>query len=409
MKRGFRFLQFFSTAIGLCVLAAGASGAVLKSVQSNTQTMVVAGVPVTTVNVNLPTPVIASNAFVICQADTGGVTSNPTARATCELNSNTQLTITISVTDPSATPLAVRWYVAEFLSGVSVQRGLANFAAATLTTPVALGTAVNLASSFVLVTERMNSPTQTIDQQWTVRAQLTTINNLQLTRNASGTAVSVAWQAIQIDSAAVQPGIAPLTTTILANALTATAALAPSVDTKRTFLVFSHSAGSATGGDERLYRVTGQITAPNTITFTRALSGAAGTQVQVDIVWYAVRMTDGTTVQNSIAAQSICGPSGTGAASATMPALPAGCLTIPTVIATNQSIALLSARGDAASGTGTADLDDTSWRSTLAPAGNAIVLNRSAGSSLSTNATVAWQVVQFNNTTNTIDRVEIVP
>ena len=394
MKRGFRFLQFFSTAIGLGLLATGASGAVLKSVQSNTQTM--AATPAT---VNLPTPVIATNAFVICQADTGAAGSNPTARATCELNSNTQLTITTSVADPSATPLTVRWYVVEFLSGVSVQRGLANFAAATPTTPVALGTAVNLASSFVLVTERMNSATQTIDQQWTVRAQLTTINNLQLTRNASGTAVGVAWQVIQIDSAAVQSGI----TTIAINATIATAPLNPPVDAGHTFLVFSRSAGSLVGGDERLYQVTGKITAPNTITFTRAFQTGAAND-QVDIVWYAVRMTDGTTVQNNV-----CGPSGTGAASATMPNTPAGCLTIPTVIATNRSIALLSTRGDAASGTPTGDLDDTSWRSTLAPAGNAIVLNRSAGSSLTTNATVAWQVVQFNNAANTIDRVEVVP
>src|SRR5471030_2656179 len=236
MKRGSRFLQFFSTAIGLCLLATGASGAVLKSVQSNNQSMAV-----TPVTFNLPTQVNASNAFVICQGDTGGITSFPAARATCELNAlGTQLTITTSANDGSATPLTVRWYVAEFLSGVSVQRNVAGtpaaFLAATTTLAVALPTAVNLASSFVLVTERMaDSANQNNDERWTVRAQLTTTNNLQLTRNASGTAISVAWQVIQIDAAAVQPGIAPVTTTIAIGA-TATAALNPPVDTKRTFL-----------------------------------------------------------------------------------------------------------------------------------------------------------------------------
>lgn len=401
MKRGFLLLRFFATAIGLCVVATGACGAVLKSVQTNTQTM--AATPAT---VNLPTPVIASNSFVICQGDTGGITSYPSARATCELNvTGTQLTITTSAADGSATPLTVRWYVAEFLSGVSVQRGLANFLAATTTLAVAVPTAVNLASSFVLVTERMNDgANQNNDERWTVQAQLTTATNLQLTRYETGTAVSVAWQVIQIDSAAVQSAAIPTTTIIGIGATVATANLNPPVDIGHTFLVFSRTAGTGTAGDERRYQVTGQITAPNTVTFTRAFqNGAANTQVY--IVWYAVRMTDGTRVVNNW-----CGPSGTGAASATMPNVPVGCLGIPApVIVLNRSIALLSTRGDAASGAPTQDLDETSWRSTLAPAGNAIVLNQSAGASFTTNATVAWQVVQFNNTANTIDRVEIVP
>src|SRR5476649_621652 len=227
MKRGSRFLQFFSTAIGLCLLATGASGAVLKSVQTGTQTM-----GVTPATVNFAPAVVSSNTFVICQADTGRVTSIPNARATCDLNPiGTQLTIQTSAADGTALPntLTVRWYVAEFFSGVSVQRGLTAFPIGiTNTLPaIVLPTAVNLASSFVLVTERMIEPAlQTIDERWTVRAQLTAAGaNLQITRNAGGTIVNVAWQVVQIDSAAVQPGIAPVTTTIAANALVATAAL----------------------------------------------------------------------------------------------------------------------------------------------------------------------------------------
>jgi hypothetical protein len=170
----------------------------------------------------------------------------------------------------------------------------------------------------------------------------------------------------------------------------------------RTFLVFSRSAGSLVGGDERLYQVTGEITAPNQITFTRAFQTGAAND-QVDIVWHAVRMTDGTTVQNKV-----CGPSGKPAIKQ-MPAVPAGCLTIPNPIVTNRSIAILSTLGEAASVTGVGDLDDTSWRSDLAILPGFITLYRSGGASLTTNATVAWQVVQFNNTTNTIDRVEVVP
>jgi hypothetical protein len=129
-------------------------------------------------------------------------------------------------------------------------------------------------------------------------------------------------------------------------------------------------------------------------------------------------MTDGTTVQ-----RNLCGPSGGGSGctgacgggggggggggSAIMPAVPVGCLTIPTAITTSRSAPLISVMGDAASGTPTTNLDDTSWLAALAA--NSITLTRSTGASLTSNATVAWQVVQFANAPNTIDRWEIFP
>jgi len=54
------------------------------------------------------------------------------------------------------------------------------------------------------MSENMNSTNEYIDEQWTVQAQLTSATNLQLTRNANATAINVAWQVIQIASAAVQ-------------------------------------------------------------------------------------------------------------------------------------------------------------------------------------------------------------
>jgi len=237
----------------------------------------------------------------------------------------------------------------------------------------------------------MNSATQDIDEQWTVRGQLTSTTNLQLTRNATGTAIAVAWQVIQIESAVVVSNIA----TIPVGATFVTAALNPPVDLSRTFLVFSRSGGNAAAanrGQEMRYQTTGVITNATTLTFTRAFQdGAAATQV--DIVWFAVRMTDGTTVQ-----RNVCGPSGL---VSTMPAVPAGCLTLAPAIVTNRSVAFISAMGDAASGTPTADLDDTSWQSALAA--GAVTLTRAAGASNTSNATVAWQVVQFTDKPNLVD------
>lgn len=362
-------------------LSLSVRAAVLKNVQTGTVAMNPATRPVA---ITLVDPL---KTFVVCQGDTGGAGSNPTVRPTCELTNATTLTITTNVADAAMT---VRWYVVEFLSGVTVQRGLVptgTFAAGTATVPVAIA-AVNLAKTFVLTTERANSATQTIDEEWTTLAQLTTTTNLQITRVETGVALAVAWQVIQIESASVQSA----TTTIANNATTATAVLGTPVDVSRTFLVFSQNGGTALGGDETLYRVTGEITNATTLTFRRARqTGAANTQVNV--AWFAVRMTDGTTVQ-----RNLCGPSGT---VATMPAVPAGCLTLAPAIVPTRSVAFISARADAASGTPTADLDDTSWKSALAA--GAITLTRSAGASNSTSDTVAWQVVQFTDKPNLVD------
>ncbi len=384
------WVSFCRELLALCVMWSFSAGAaVLKSVQTGTTPMnpAVQSVPITAVN--------TATTFVICQNDTGGTGSNATTLATCELNSAITLTITTNVADAA---LTVRWYVVEFLSGVSVQRGLTPLAGGTLTAaPPALNPAVNLAHSFVLITQNISTASQTIDERWTARAQLTTTTNLQLTRNQGGSTVNVAWQVIQINAAAVQSGII----SIGQAATVSTVVLPAAVDTTRTFLVFSRSAGTNSGGAETYYQTTGEITNGTTLTFTRAFQdNTAGTQV--DIVWYVVRMTDGTTVQ-----RNLCGPSGTGGGSDTMPAAPAGCLTIPTAITTSRSAPFISVRDDPASGTPTADLDDTSWRAALAP--TSITLNRSTGSSLTSNAWVAWQVVQFANAPNIIDRREIFP
>jgi len=374
-----------------------AVAAVIKSVRSGTVAMAAA---IQTVNFAAP-GVNAARSFVVCQQDqnggVGGGGSDPAFRATCVLTNNTTLTITTSVANANQT---VQWYVAEFLSGVTVQRGLQTIAAASLAGAAIPIVAVNRARSFVLISETLNSTSQTIDERWTVRAQLTSGTNLQLSRDESGTAVTVAWQVVQIDGAAVQFNNA--VTTIAAGSVTQTAVLAPPVDPSRTFLVFSRSGGTNVTGEEGLYQVTGELTNSTTVTFTRSSSGG-GTR-EIDIFWFAVRMTDGTTVQRSVAGG--CGPSGvpggSGTATQLMPNLPAGCLTIPTAVTTNRSVPFVSARLSAAS-TATSNLDDTTWRAGLGagPTSGAIILTRAG--SLTSNSHAVWQVVQFNDKANLID------
>jgi hypothetical protein len=271
----------------------------------------------------------------------------------------------------------------EFLSGVTVQRGLTSLGASlTVAVPIS---AVNLAKTFVLISERINDGSTNRDERWTTTAELTSTTNLRLTRTdaSGGNAPSIAWQVIQIESAVVQSGIA----TIAQGALSTTAPLSPAVDTTRTFLVFTTSAGNAINGVESRYMTTGVLTDATTLTFTRALiRNVAGGQV--DIRWFAVRMTDGTTVQRGPA-----GPSGTGAGSATMNA------TLAPAIVTNRSVPIISVIGDAGSSAST-NLNDTSWEAAFTSTTNLQLTRVAANNS---NATVAWQVVQFANTPNRID------
>jgi len=353
-------------------LAAGA--AVIKSVQTGTVTM---GTVTQSVAITSVTP---AKAFVICQ-ESASNGSQASDRVTCELNAATTLTITIGVADAT---VAVRWYVVEFLSGASVQRGLvptATFGTAVATVNVTLATAVDLTQAFPLMTATTATTNRTIDEEVTPTAELTTSTNLRLTRSQTGDSIAVAWQVVQIESTSVQKGTLNMPQ---ANVI-ATAPLSPPVDTARTFLIFTANGGNATNGVESRYRVTGVITNSTTLTFTRAVNGGAGNDV--NIAWFAVRMTDGTTVQRG----SNTTP---GAGTTTMNAA-------ISAIVINRSLPIISMRGDAAR-TSNNDFDDTSWAAALTSTTN-LQLTKSTSASNASNATLAWEVVQFANTPNLVD------
>src|SRR2546425_7393427 len=72
--------------------------------------------------------------------------------------------------------VSLKWYVAEFVSGVTVQRGTANMTAALLDIPI---TSVNLARSFPIVSYRVAGAAYG-DNDY-LRAKLTSPTNLQAT------------------------------------------------------------------------------------------------------------------------------------------------------------------------------------------------------------------------------------
>lgn len=350
---------FLAVGLGAWLASSPAEAASIKSVQTNTETM-----STQTRTVTLPQAVDATKAFVVCSNRTNG--SSPSYRVTCEL-SNTTVTITSGTTVD--TTEVVRWYVVEFEGGVSVRRGLESIQStkASATTPVnvALST-VDLAKSFVLISERTNSTSTIIDEEWTIRARLTSGTNLELTRNETGIAMTVAWQVVQMEGASVQRNV----TTINAGAASATATIS-SVDTTKSFLVMSRRGAGASNGIEAEYQVRGELTNTTTLTFTRGT-----TTNSVDIAWEVVSLSDGSTVQKNT----------TSTAATTDATLNA---TLSLAIDTLRTVPFISASG--ASGTSTASLDETSWTASLTTTTNLQFQRTGTG----TNGSVAWFVVQF--------------
>src|SRR2546422_4560020 len=94
--------------------------------------------------------------------------------------------------------ITLKWYVAEFAFGVTVQRGTANFTAALLDIPIS---AVTLVRSFPIVSYRIAGTTYG-DNDY-LRAKLTSTTNLQITVSA-GTGGSVEGQGVEYTGASVQ-------------------------------------------------------------------------------------------------------------------------------------------------------------------------------------------------------------
>jgi len=337
------------------------------------------------------TQVDPAKSFVVCSNRVGGgAGSAPDKRATCELSS-TAVTITTSLAEATN---VVRWYVVEFKGGVYVERGTATFGTSDTTPNPAVpaltgsgGSGFDLTKSFVLISERMNSTSTTVDEQWTVRARLTTATNLELTRNVSGTATTVAWQVIQMEGASVQRGTlcigstsqCPGSTDISINGSERqnTATLSTGVDTSKSFILITRKGGTLVAGWESKYQVRAKFSSTGTsvtgLTFIRGHQEATDNH-QVDIAYEVVSLSDGSTVQGGDALSLATGSS----------------LNAPiSAIDTSRTVPFFSASVEYT--TQTNNLDETSWTGKFDTTTN-LLLER-VGTGLISR--VAWFVVQF--------------
>lgn len=249
----------------------------INNVQSGSVSMSSATRTVTVTAVNM------SRAFVVCYFRT--LESSAYYLPSCQLSSTTQITIR---SNQALTDVTVQWYLVEFTSGVSVQRGSTTLGGGTSTSNVTItSSAVN--KSFVVSTTRINVNSTGIDEQRTVRARLTSATNLELSRNENTNAVVVEWQVVYMDAAFVQSGIA----TIPAASGSATVNLPTSVNTSRSFALTNVRAGPNSNGGDDDYFVRATLAGTNTLNLNRFASAGEF----VEVAYFVVELTDGSSVQ----------------------------------------------------------------------------------------------------------------
>jgi hypothetical protein len=207
---------------------------------------------------------------------------------TGQLASSTQVVFTRRV-NPAAPAVTLKWYVAEFSSGVLVQRGGQDMTAA-MSVTVTLPTPVTLSRSFPLISYR--SEGVVYDCNDFVRARLISTTQLVLSYNCTNPEGWVEWQVVDYTGATVTTG------DIAFNNGDATQSVGvPAFPTNTTWMTFTYESDSGTDTNISQKMVRGRLTGGNTLTFDRDSTGQ-----DIDLTWFLVQFTDGTLVQHGTTA-----------------------------------------------------------------------------------------------------------
>jgi len=334
----------------------------IHTVQSGTATMTaqsVLNVPITTVD-------LAQSVLFMSVTEDNVDPSNGLVRG--QLTSSTNIRFNRVGT---ATTVTIKWHVATFGRGVSVQRGTTNVTANPMNVAI---TAVDRTKTFVLASWQKLGSTYGADD--VVRARLTSNTNLEFSHGTGSLDGIADWQVVTMASASVQYG----DTTLASGASTATVAVT-AVDTTKTFLMTSWSSGGDSIGANF---VRARITSPTQLTFDRGVTGTA-----LGISWYLVTLNDGSTVQSGNATF------GTGATLVSA--------TLPTAVNLTNAVAFLSGnqRGGSTPDPGAAPNDNpgVAWfRADLTDATTLQVSRavfRATPAAAGVTADAAWFVVNF--------------
>ena len=192
--------------------------------------------------------------------------SNSPANGMVRGSLSTSTTIKFTRTSKgSLIDLTLRWYVAEFANGVSVQRKTSNVSSGTNNINIS---AVDPAKSFVLLSGTAPGSDSTFGDDEFIRAHITSATNLELSRNGgAGPSPSVDWQVVEFDGATVQRGTGSLNGVQTSRAVTIT-----SVDLSRSLVLLNWQTDTDGTGPNFLRT---RLTSSTQITLNRGVSGAA--------------------------------------------------------------------------------------------------------------------------------------
>jgi len=185
-----------------------------------------------------------------------------------------------------APAITIEWYVVEFLNGVTVQRGSTTLG----TLPANIGiSSVDTSKAVPIVSLRTNGVDY--DTNDFLRAKITTSTNLQLNMDAACAPCTAEWQVVEFAAATVQTG----DISWAAGDATRTATVT-TVDTAKSWLLFSYQSAAGTTANIGQKMVRGVVTNPTTLTFDRNNTGQTMT-----LTWSLITFTDETKVQSGTA------------------------------------------------------------------------------------------------------------
>src|SRR3989475_533835 len=180
------------------------------------------------------------------------------------------------------------WYVAEFPSGVSVQRGAKKLSGSGGNDQNVPIRTVDLAKAFPIISYTELGAAYNCDDF--IRATITTATNLRL--SACQPDSWVEWQVVEYTASSVQTN----SVVLMPSDGSKTYNLGVSVNTGKSWLLFTYNSTSGTDANIGQKMVRGNLTDSTTLTFNRDQTGT-----RVDIQWYLVSFTDDTTTRRASA------------------------------------------------------------------------------------------------------------
>lgn len=313
-------------------------------------------------------PVDTSRAFVVCAYRAGNASFAANRSPTCSLISPNQVSVEMGTTDGN---VAVAGFVAEFSSGVTVQRGTLTLGAGTLSSNQSIST-VDPSKAFVLVQARTADGGTLIDEHRTTMGYLSGPSQITVVRNQGTITTVVEWQVVEMAGASVQRGLSQIPGGSSSVSIPITA-----VDTARSFSVVSVAGANASNGnDSEIW------TRCNLSSAALLLCERNDTVNAPDIAWQVVSLSDAISVQRGTEDTNTNTP----------PANNTDTTMTATLLPVDLSASIVLTTSSVDPGDLDSGQDSAAFASVL---GSATSITIQRGSPDDRRGTVSWQAIQF--------------